>query len=615
MKTTYKSIPKIVLVAALAVAVFAGVMKYHHPQRNYMAYDNFGTYIYLPGLFIYNDLGWKNFETLEKINEQYGCTPTWYQFHKAETGFWINRFNMGMSMLFSPFFFIGHSVALSTGYPADGFSRPYQLALFWGGFVYFLIGLFFMMKVLSRLFSPSAAAATLIAVYLGSNLLFFAAFGNDSPHVYLFSLYAILIWYTIRWHEMPRKKFAAIIGLLLGVMIIARPTEIFAIFIPLLWNVWNKESLINKIELVKRNFSHFLLLALVMFIVSIPQFVYWKIYAGTLFFSPMTDPSQGFDFLTPYFGIALFGFRKGVFIYAPMIFFAYAGLYFLYKKKRDIFWPVAVFVALNTYLLSSHSGLISFGWRAFIQSYALLTLPLGFFIQHLFEKKPVIKVITLLMIGLMTALTIFQSWQLTKGILHGSRTTRAYYFAVFGKTTVDEDTKKLLLIERSATAFETLDNESEYLRHVVYFNDFEDVAPNYIRYQDSTVAFSGRYAFRMDSTLPFSPGFRKEFRELTSGDHAWIRTGLWIYPTADPAEHEALLTITFDYKGKNYKYRNLSTKSPDLDLKLNEWNYISLDYLTPEPRRKKDEVIVYVWYRGKAPLYLDDFKVEVFEPK
>lgn len=615
MKNYLKSTSQIVWVAVLIIAVTVGAIKFHHPQRNYMAYDNFGTYNYLPGLIIYNDLGWKNFETLEKINEKYYCTSTWYQFHKAETGYWINRFTMGMSMLFSPFFLIGHTIALNTDYPADGFSRPYQLALFWGGFVYFLIGLFFMARVLSRLFTPLVAATTLIAVYLGSNLLFFAAFGNDSPHVYLFSLYAVLIWYTIKWHDTPLKKYAAIIGIVLGVMIIARPIELFAVLIPLFWNVWNKESLIQKIELVKQHFSHFLILALMMFLIGLPQIIYWKIYTGSFFFSPMTDPAFGFDFLTPYFGWALFGFRKGLFIYAPIIIFAYTGLYLLYRRKKEIFWPVFLFVLLNTYLLSSFSGLISYGWRAFIQSYAVLTIPLGFTIQYLFEKKLVVRMLTLAIIIAFIALTAFQSWQLTKGILHGSRMTKAYYFAVFGKTQVDPELKRLLLVERSAAAEEHFTDEAGYSRRVAYFNDFEEIMPNYARYYDSVVALSGRYAFRMDSTLPFSPGLRKSFRDLTKKDHAWIRAGVWVYPTADPAEHEAMLTITFDHNGQNYKYRNTSIKSENLDIKLNEWNYISLDYLTPEPRRKNDELLVYIWYRGKAPIYFDDFKVEVFEPK
>jgi len=605
---------RFVLLTALLIAVFMGVLKYHHPHRNYMAHDNFGTYLYLPGLFIYNDLGWENFETLEKINEKYNNTPTWYQFHKAETGYWINRFLMGMAMLFAPFFFIGHAVALNTYYPADGFSAPYQVALVWGGFVYLLIGLFFMSKILARLFPLKTAIFTLIAVYLGTNLLFFAALGNDSPHVYLFSLYCLLIWFTMKWHDQPKIKYAIVIGLVLGILIIARPTEIFAVFIPLLWNITDKDSLKAKFLLVKKHFSHFLILALMMFIIALPQLIYWRIYTGSFFFSPMTDPSQGFDFLKPHFYAALLGFRKGIFIYSPMILLAYIGLFFLYKNKKTLFWPVTVFVVLNTYLLSSHSGLISFGWRAFVQSYAVLTIPLGFFIDAILRKKLPVRIGFVLIFIFLIALNLFQSWQLTAGVLHGSRMTRAYYFAVFGKTEATAEDRKLLLIERSADARDLFKNEEEYESRVEIFNDFETHDERFKGYYDTTHSFSGRYSMRMDSTHRFSPAVRIPYKEITQHDHAWVRASVWVYPVADPLTHEAMLVMTFNHKGNNYKYRAASINLPEYDLKMNTWNLISWDYLTPEPRRRTDQLHTYLWYRGKAPFYIDDFKIEIFEP-
>jgi hypothetical protein len=38
-------------------------------------------------------------------------------------------------------------------------------------------------------------------------------------------------------------------------------------------------------------------------------------------------------------------------------------------------------------------------------------------------------------------------------------------------------------------------------------------------------------------------------------------------------------------------------------------------YLTPESPDPEDIIQVYVWYRGKKELYLDDLKIDLFEPK
>jgi hypothetical protein len=50
-----------------------------------------------------------------------------------------------------------------------------------------------------------------------------------------------------------------------------------------------------------------------------------------------------------------------------------------------------------------------------------------------------------------------------------------------------------------------------------------------------------------------------------------------------------------------------------MNLKLNEWNRICFDYLTPEVRRKTDKLKVYIWHRGKGELFVDDLQVEISE--
>jgi len=52
-----------------------------------------------------------------------------------------------------------------------------------------------------------------------------------------------------------------------------------------------------------------------------------------------------------------------------------------------------------------------------------------------------------------------------------------------------------------------------------------------------------------------------------------------------------------------------------MNLKLNEWNRVCFDYLTPEVHRKTNNLKVYIWYRGKEELFVDDLQVEIFEPK
>jgi hypothetical protein len=49
--------------------------------------------------------------------------------------------------------------------------------------------------------------------------------------------------------------------------------------------------------------------------------------------------------------------------------------------------------------------------------------------------------------------------------------------------------------------------------------------------------------------------------------------------------------------------------------KLNEWNHITFEYLTPYPLSWDDRLTVFVYLRGDKPIRIDNFKVEAFERK
>jgi len=215
---------------------------------------------------------------------------------------------------------------------------------------------------------------------------------------------------------------------------------------------------------------------------------------------------------------------------------------------------------------------------------------------------------------LLILLNLFQTWQILFGVLHPSRMTRPYYFAIFGKTRVPEQAKKLLLVERQVTYNEVFHHQEDYngiiLQNLDFENDGTDYAGNY--YSDF-VARSGNTSLKMDSSNIFSPGITARYKDITDNDHAWIRASAYIYPVVDPKENPLAMVVTFQHKGANYKYRTANIEN--LDLKLNEWNRISLDYMTAFPRSGKDNLFVYMWHRGKQEIYIDDLQVEVFERK
>lgn len=601
--------------AVLLLSLLFSYMRLTHPSGNYFSYDNTGYYMYLPALFIYGDIRIDDFSWVEKINEQYKLTPTYYQFDAGDKDNRVIRFFMGMAIMYTPGFAIGHQMALHSDYPADGFSRPYQRAMLFWGLLLQIVGIIFTQKILRRFFSDKITAITLVVLFTGTILYFFYALGNDAPHVYLFTITAITGWLVIKWHEKPKMAYAILLGFFTGLLVISRPSEVTIFFFILLWGVSDKKSFVAKMKMVWQHRTQLVFFALAGLVFLGLQMAYWKVATGNFFFFPYTDAGSALDLTHPRFAWVLFSFRKGLLVYSPLIILSFAGFILLYRKNRQLFWPLFVVFILNLYLIASFSSLISYGYRAFVQGFPLLAIPMGYSLQRLFSGKIWKQLITAFVLLLFIGLTLFQSWQIMMGIIHGSRMTGAYYKAVFLKDHATEEDRKLLLIQRSSTAIDAFTNEADYNRKLLDFYDFEDPAHDPKNRFDTTHAYSGKHSVFMDKDQLYSPLIRKKYHEITDDYYAWIRASVKVFPTSQESADNLYLAISFHYKGQGHKWRSVRSDRLETPLKANEWNTLAIDYLTPEMRSDDEELRVFVWNPNKVQFYMDDFKVEAFERK
>ena len=120
--------------AALIVSAFFLIHPFFHPPGNMINFDGFGYHLYLPMLFIHNDLGMDDLGPVEEARETYGQLPSFYVAHKSPVDKWLIRYTPGVAVMNAPFFLAAHTLAKEMGYKADGFSRPYQIAIVVGYF-------------------------------------------------------------------------------------------------------------------------------------------------------------------------------------------------------------------------------------------------------------------------------------------------------------------------------------------------------------------------------------------------------------------------------------------------------------------------------------------------
>ncbi|MCO6499620.1 MAG: hypothetical protein J5I47_04475 [Vicingus serpentipes] len=600
-----------VLFLVLILVLITNVV--HNPTINVLRWDVFGYYIYLPAFFIYNDLGLDNLHWVKEINSIYHNTATLYQIALSPIGHNVNQYSLGMAILYSPFFLLGHGFALLTNYPADGFSLPYQVSIFLSGILYMLIGLIYFRKVLLHFFSDKIAAIVILIICLGTNYLHLQIRGNAIiTHNYLFALYAILIWSTIKWHQQINNKNTLILGLIVGLIVTVRPSEVVSILIPVLYGVTSVSSFKERISFLIKKKKYVLRAVFVAFLVGLPQLIYWKLYAGQFFYYSYNNNGEGLDLLSPHTIGVLFSFRKGWLIYTPIMGFSIIGFYYLYKTHRQLFVPTLLFFIANLYLVSSwstwwYAG--SFSQRALMQSYVVMGLPLGALLSYPWNKS--LKISGTFILSFFLIFNLFQTWQISNGILNEERMTKDYYFSVFGQITPPtEEQKELLLIQRSLTAVDEFLHPEKYQLVLTEEEGFENEKEGVI----FDYPHSGKRVFKMDKTHVFSPAIKKKFSELTEQDHAWIKVTLWVYPSEKWKESELSLITTFLYKGRAYKYRGMDTER-DTELIPNQWNKVEKYYLTPHPRTKEDVFRVDAWLRGTEEIIIDDLKIEVFNKK
>ncbi|MEI6062233.1 MAG: hypothetical protein WCR72_16140 [Bacteroidota bacterium] len=613
-KGTFSASAWISLLLVCSVVFF----RFVYPPINILSWDVFGYYLYLPATFIYHDLRLADISWVQRLIEQYQATSTFYQATPLPAGGWVMKYSMGMAVLNAPGFFIAHLFSYVAGYKTDGFSLPYQYAWAISGLVYSAIGIVMLRKILLAFFDETITSILLVITVLATNYFQLTAFDGYLSHNYLFTLYTLIVWLTLRWHRQPGWKYATGLGFAMGLAVLVRPSELVCILIPVLWGIHNSESFRQKIMLIKSNYKQLILLILAVFVTGFPQLLYWKYSSGHWLFYSYNNAGEGFDFGHPYLKEVLFSFRKGWFIYTPVMMFAMAGFISLFKRNQSLFYTILVYFVVNLYIVSSwtcwwYAG-GSYSQRALLSSYVLLVLPMGYLLKEVQSWNKVLRILIFSITGLLLLLNIFQTWQWAHGLIDRTRMSREYYFAIFAKTAVTEADRKLLLVERPAEAFVKLTNEADYIKRTASSYDFESKQDEALTLSFDTV-HSGKAALRLDNAHPFSPGYEAEFEEITHRDHAWIRAGVWVFPLKEVKPGMASLVITFEHNGGSYNYNALGIELAENPMQPGKWNYISMDYLTPEVRSVHDKVKAYFWLQGQDPVYIDDFTIEIFEPR
>ncbi|MGC1403176.1 MAG: hypothetical protein WA974_09640 [Thermodesulfobacteriota bacterium] len=386
--------------------------------------DGLGIYSYLPSYLIYHDL---SLESLYSPTRLYDYPANGLDFDQGEdirrypaTGRYIGEKPIGQAVMMFPFFLLGHLTAPLLGSAMDGFSIVYQFAIVIAGIFYMLGGMILLFKILIRYFSSKVVIATLLSLFLGTNLLAYTSLGSSLPHVYSFFLLCSLLYLTPVWYADPSRRNTLFLGLATGLIPLVRnPNAVFFLFLPL-YGITGWESLKRRIGFLwQAKKKVFLLLAVVVLVFS-PQMIIWKIATNHFLVKTYMHDFERFYFFSPQIFKVLFSPHHGLFIWSPILIFSVFGLWTMEGPLKLYRLPIVICLLLHLYIVSSWYlwwYAWSFGHRAFVDALGLFALPLAAFFGSL--RKTLVKRGFVILSIFFISLTFYSFIQYFQGILPG----------------------------------------------------------------------------------------------------------------------------------------------------------------------------------------------------
>ncbi len=318
----------------------------------------------------------------------------------------VLKYSYGPALLLSPFYFIANLVNSKSGNDSDlTLSNSFFICLC--ASIYISIALSFLWKLLGRLnISNYSKLATIISVYLGTNLLHYSVMEPMMSHLYSFLCITIFTYCLLSYNQTQLKKYEYGLYIFTFLIIAIRQFD-FILILPLI---------IYQALYLKKN--KLLIGTLFVCVFSfVIQIILWKLQCGEWLLKPYQTENI-FYWTNPQIINVLFGFRKGLFIYSPILFLSLIGLIIGLRTNRTFIISALVALVIFTYCIACwwHWPFgDSFGHRAFIDCFAILAIGLAYFFELL--KNKITKVLFFSISFMLVALNLIQTWQYNNGII------------------------------------------------------------------------------------------------------------------------------------------------------------------------------------------------------
>jgi hypothetical protein len=317
------------------------------------------------------------------------------------TGHLDNHFSIGPAILWAPFLIAAHAAVLlgdrfGAHIAADGFSRPYLLAMSFGTALYGFLAVVISF-VLARRFVPERwAFLAAVGIWFGSSLPVYMYFNPSWSHAQSAFAVALFIWYWWRTRGPRGVAQWVVLGALGGLMMDVYYPNVFLLLFALFESLARYGSSIRRRDFAPaaRLLVGNLAFSAAVLAVFAPTLIAKKIIYGGFF-------ESGYNYhwrlTSPAFFMVAFSADHGLLTWTPILILSVLGLFLLRRCDREFSGYSAITFFAFLYFIGCYpdwDGLASFGNRFFISLTPLFIVGLAasfeFLARTLHERRAAI---------------------------------------------------------------------------------------------------------------------------------------------------------------------------------------------------------------------------------
>lgn len=343
--------------------------------------DQLGYYQWLPALFIDQEFG-----------KMYWC-------HQMESGEWISMYTFGVAILQLPFFLIGQLMAEGCGYDLNGFSAPYAVAQMVGVAIYTGAGAVLAFRIAKRFSTVESALLAVVVLFAATNLFFYSVYHPTMSHSYSFFLVGLLCYCTMRILDGPghRSVHVALFILSASMVVFVRQLNIVVFIFPLMLILHSPAGITGFMRSILAHKGLVIVTTVVALVPWILQSWYWYVKTGEPITFTYGKKEEHFEFDKMVPGRVLSDVRNGWFIYSPLM-IAVVAVLLRHAWRNTVGARSITLVLVLSWLLYSAWWCwwlgTSYGYRGFVDLYALLVIPLAWLFRSVFERPWSARILT-----------------------------------------------------------------------------------------------------------------------------------------------------------------------------------------------------------------------------